>query len=288
MSETLLKDSLNTKIAYNVLLKSRILSAIFGFIFIVQIVVLFVLQTKPAFQSLLSNKLIYIGPFLILGMVIGQAYFIKLSKDWLKTGIVTEKIKLYLLVAIEVSFPGFVLLFLCSLLNDSSIISPEEMLNSPVLIIIFIFIIISALYLDFKISLISSIIPAIQYILVSINFLPPFTPVFFSGIAKGVLMVLCGILSGIISKKIQEGIHESVESKNLLINELDRLVHEKTVELKEQNAQITFQKKEIEEKQKEIVDSIKYASRIQNALMTPESHFEKGLNKLQGELKKKN
>jgi hypothetical protein len=288
MSESLLKDSLNIKIAYNVLLKSRLLCAMFGFIFIAQVILLFVLRTKESFKPLLSNHLIFIGPFLILGMVIGQAYFIKLAKNWLKTGVVTEKIKLYLLVAIEVSFPGFVLFFLCSLLEGSNIIKPEEMLNSPVLIIIFIFIIISALYLDFKISLISSIIPAAQYILASIYFLPTCTPIFFSGIAKGILMVLCGIISGIISKKIQEGIKESVESKNLLINELDRLVHEKTVELKEQNAQITFQKKEIEEKQKEIVDSIKYASRIQNALMTPESHFEKGLNKLQGEHKKKN
>jgi len=281
MSNQLLKDSLNTKIAANVLLKSRLLCAIFGLIFLAQTTALLVLRGKEEFKELLGNKLIFLGPALIGLMFLAQAYFIKLSKEWLRTGIITGKLKLYCLVATEVSFPGLVLWFTCWLFQQSEVIKPVEMLNSPVLIIIFIFIILSSLYLDFKVSIISSVIPAIEYILVSCAFLPSFTPAFFSGIAKGILMVLCGVISGIISKKIQEGVKESIESKNLLINELDRLVHEKTIELHDQNAKIRHQKKELEEKQKEILDSIHYASRIQNALMTPESHFEKNLNKLQ-------
>ena len=281
MSGTLLNDSLNKKIATNVLLKSRLMCFIFGFIFIVQLAALLIFRNKESFKAVLSNNWIFVGPFLILLMVISQAYFIKLSKEWIKTGVVTQKMKLYFLVAIEVSFPGLVLLFLCSLLKNSAVITPLDMLNSPILVIIFIFIILSSLYLDFKVSLISSVIPAIQYVLISVSFLPSFTPVFFSGIAKGILMVLCGIISGIISKKIQEGVKESVESKNLLINELDRLVHEKTIELREQNAQITFQKKEIEEKQKEILDSIHYAKRIQNTLMAHENYIEKAIDRLQ-------
>ncbi len=43
---------------------------------------------------------------------------------------------------------------------------------------------------------------------------------------------------------------------------------------------ITEQKKLVEEKQKEILDSIRYARRIQSALITPEKYIDKSLNKL--------
>src|SRR5205085_10638733 len=46
------------------------------------------------------------------------------------------------------------------------------------------------------------------------------------------------------------------------------------------NIEITIQKEIIEEKQKEILDSIHYASRIQKALITNESYFEKKLEQL--------
>jgi tetratricopeptide (TPR) repeat protein len=46
------------------------------------------------------------------------------------------------------------------------------------------------------------------------------------------------------------------------------------------NVEITRQKEIIEEKQKEIVDSIHYAKRIQTALLTSENYIDKALNKL--------
>lgn len=49
------------------------------------------------------------------------------------------------------------------------------------------------------------------------------------------------------------------------------------------NLEITHQKHIIEEKQKEILDSIYYASRIQKALMTSERYFDKNLNRLSNE-----
>ncbi len=47
------------------------------------------------------------------------------------------------------------------------------------------------------------------------------------------------------------------------------------------NAIITHQKVMVEEKQKEILDSIHYAKRIQTALMTSDNYFDKSLNRLQ-------
>src|SRR5205814_1758182 len=46
------------------------------------------------------------------------------------------------------------------------------------------------------------------------------------------------------------------------------------------NVEITKQKEIIEEKQKEILDSIRYAKKIQTALITSENYIEKNLNKL--------
>lgn len=50
--------------------------------------------------------------------------------------------------------------------------------------------------------------------------------------------------------------------------------------LKEKNALIVEQKKLVDEKQKEILDSIRYAKRIQTALITSEKYFSKQLSRL--------
>jgi di/tricarboxylate transporter len=49
---------------------------------------------------------------------------------------------------------------------------------------------------------------------------------------------------------------------------------------KKANLEIQHQKELVEEKQKEILDSITYARRIQRSLLTPEKYFERKLNEL--------
>jgi hypothetical protein len=51
-------------------------------------------------------------------------------------------------------------------------------------------------------------------------------------------------------------------------------------ELNEKNRVIESQKKQVEEKQKEILDSIQYAKRIQQSLMPSEKYIERNVNKL--------
>jgi hypothetical protein len=46
------------------------------------------------------------------------------------------------------------------------------------------------------------------------------------------------------------------------------------------NAEIELQKAKLEEKQKEIIDSIQYAQRIQKALIPSEKYFEKNIHRL--------
>jgi serine phosphatase RsbU (regulator of sigma subunit) len=74
------------------------------------------------------------------------------------------------------------------------------------------------------------------------------------------LLAACGIIAGFISRKVREAVVSSLQSKNDLINRLDVLVNEKT-------AEIRIQKEEIQQKNKDITDSINYARRIQRALL---------------------
>jgi hypothetical protein len=57
-------------------------------------------------------------------------------------------------------------------------------------------------------------------------------------------------------------------------------VYKSYLQKQKANLEITIQKNVIEEKQKEILDSIRYAKRIQNALITSEKYISKNLDKL--------
>ncbi|MBC7861977.1 MAG: hypothetical protein IAF38_03330 [Bacteroidia bacterium] len=72
-----------------------------------------------------------------------------------------------------------------------------------------------------------------------------------------------------------------VRTKQLKIRqqELEKTVKERTTELEEQ-------KLVVEEKNKEVLDSIRYASRIQRALITSEKYIHKTLNKINNQSKK--
>jgi hypothetical protein len=48
----------------------------------------------------------------------------------------------------------------------------------------------------------------------------------------------------------------------------------------QQKVIIEIQKELVEEKQKEILDSIRYAKRIQDALLTPKTYIERNINRL--------
>lgn len=53
---------------------------------------------------------------------------------------------------------------------------------------------------------------------------------------------------------------------------------------KKKNKIISYQKEQVEEKQKEILDSIRYAKRIQRALLPTEKYIDKSLNRLKNNI----
>lgn len=62
--------------------------------------------------------------------------------------------------------------------------------------------------------------------------------------------------------------------------ELEGIVQDRTKEILSQKNEIEKQKLVVEERQKEILDSIKYAKRIQAALLTNERYIHRVLAKL--------
>lgn len=65
----------------------------------------------------------------------------------------------------------------------------------------------------------------------------------------------------------------------IVLQNRNSIKHKTNAKLELVNKEITLQKQKVEEHQKEILDSIKYASRIQKALMPNTKYIEKNLNK---------
>jgi serine phosphatase RsbU (regulator of sigma subunit) len=79
-------------------------------------------------------------------------------------------------------------------------------------------------------------------------------------LTKAIMFLISGMLAGILSKTIRNSVLSSLESQRVLIEELDTKVSEKTAELNRQ-------KEIVEEKQREILGSIAYAKRLQQAIL---------------------
>jgi serine phosphatase RsbU (regulator of sigma subunit) len=65
--------------------------------------------------------------------------------------------------------------------------------------------------------------------------------------------------------------------------QLEKTVEERTAEVVHQKEEVVKQKEFIEEKQKEIIDSINYAKRIQQALLPGKKYIEKNIDRLKKE-----
>jgi hypothetical protein len=84
-------------------------------------------------------------------------------------------------------------------------------------------------------------------------------------------------------QKKQKVIIYSVSAVLVLVIGFAFFVYRSFLEKKRANIEIGQQKTIIEQKQKEIIDSIQYAKRIQVALLTPERYIERNLKRLYGQ-----
>ncbi len=83
--------------------------------------------------------------------------------------------------------------------------------------------------------------------------------------------ILC--LSIVMASKYKELQEEKEEAQARLLVELESINERLEVQVQERTAQIEHQKQEIEQQNKDIVDSIKYAERIQRAILPSDKKF---------------
>ncbi len=269
---------INLALLQNLRLKAKVLCILFGIIMLMQVVSLAYFYTQTDyFKNEISIEIAVFGPLLMLLAFSSEFYAYRYFNSQIRLNKEISKYFAYAITFIEISFPSCILIFASVSFSDTYLITLQQLLNSPPTYIYFLMIMLSTLMLDFKLCLFSGVVAALQFITLAFYFLHSELGTNIvdlpNNIFKGILMLVCGVIAGLVSKKIKEAVVSSFKSKNDLINRLDVLVKEKTFE-------IEFQKEEILQKNKDITDSIHYASRIQNSLMPTEKYIDKNIKRL--------
>lgn len=264
---------INRSLIANFRLKAKILGILFGIVFTLQVIGLsiFLSQTNVV-TTIIPLKIAFMGPSLLLFAVISELFTFRYLK---KLEGKEEDIKLgfvYIVTFVEISFPAILMFILGTAMFQNPFYKASDIVNSPLLVIFFIMIILSSLLLNPKLCLFSGVIGGIEYFLLNAYFITHSNDLnligFMNAGIKSLLIGVTGLLAGFVSRKIKEAIISSLQAKNDLIFHLDKRVAEKTREVTEKNVLL-------EEKQKEIIDSITYAQRIQRSLLPTEKQIER-------------
>lgn len=256
----------NKAIGQNARLKSKILSFFFGLITLGQLISFAFL--KAIDHPLVANVSVgdvYFIPVVMAIIFASQVFsFFYISKLLLE-GKQFRMQAGYMVGFLEATMPTLMIYLICTYFPQNGLLSFDNIMNGPPVFLYILFIIISSLYLDFKLSVFMGIVSAIQYTFMLFLFMESD----LAGVSlplmlfKGFFFIVCGVISGFVSQRIKDSIIQSLESKNELINTLDIKVKEKTHEIAKQNELLA-------EKNKNITDSINYAKRIQTAILPPD------------------
>lgn len=284
----------NKALLANFLLKTKILLILFGIVLILQICFVTYFATQTDIIGNVIPFKVFMGPALLILTFISELFTVRYLKKRIGNEDAIKNSFIYFITFIEVSFPAAVMFSIGTALSQTvnnqpikivgEIYPPLLVINSPLFVLFFIMITLSSLMLNFRLCLFAGIVAGAEFFMVSILLFltnDSFNKIdAVNTIGKSAFIIVTGLLAAFVSKKIREAIISSLDSKNELIHKLDERVNEKT-------AEISFQKNEIEkanvllqERNTEVIDSIHYAKRIQNALMTPEKYIDNTLNRL--------
>lgn len=269
---------LGNAIVENLRLKTKILVGVFCIILLGQIIILFVLGFRTdLLGTAIPKKALFIGPLFLLTIIISELFFARKLKEFQKGNAVFPKALPFFLVLVECSFPSAFIFIASQFLTDQHTITTQQLITSPPLIMYIIMIILSSLSLDIRISIFAGAVAGGEYLFLSRHLLLVNgynNPLDHSNVLfRSALIFLCGLIAGLISKKIRDAVQSSLEDKNKLIHKLDELVNEKTAEIRVKNEML-------EMKQEEILDSIRYAKRIQDAQLPNERQVHANIKRL--------
>lgn len=254
---------LQIEILKNFLLKTKIMMGVFVTIVFFQVVFGSIAISKGLVLTADIKRAVFVPLFLVV--ILASEYFVfRYVKTRLNENAPVKNHFLYAVSFLEISFPTMIMAFGAIFMINPDV-TPYMVLNSPPELMYFIFLLAASLLLDSRLCYFLGVIIAVEYLLLCTTLLRDAADIeFIMTMAKAFLFLLSGVLTGILSKTIRNSVISSLESQRVLIEELDTKVSEKTAEL-------NLQKEIVEEKQREILGSIAYAKRLQQAILaTPE------------------
>jgi adenylate cyclase len=222
-STKLFEEIFSEEIISNESFRSKVLAGIIGFLII--IVLLISLVFKEQFKDISQFPIIIQLTLIILVVIFVRALFVsRAAKRWTRFGIKAFIAIRYINTFVEISIPSIVLIIYS--FNLPSVYP----LFTPIALLYFIIIMLSALELDFKLCVFSGLVAAIQYILIAfylsnkpfpndavnaISFFPAY-------VGTAALFFISGHTAGLITNQIKKGLlkHYKAQSERDEIQKL--------------------------------------------------------------------
>ena len=219
----LFEEIFSEEIISNESFRSKVLAGIIGFLII--IVLLISLVFKEQFKDISQFPIIIQLTLIILIVIFVRALFVsRAAKRWTRFGIKAFIAIRYINTFVEISIPSIVLIIYS--FNLPSVYP----LFTPIALLYFLIIMLSALELDFKLCVFSGLVAAIQYILIAfylsnkpfpnnavnaISFFPAY-------VGTAALFFISGHTAGLITNQIKKGLlkHYKVQSERDEIQKL--------------------------------------------------------------------
>lgn len=234
--------------------------------------------------KVIPYRMMILGPSLLFSVFLCEILSFRFLKRVAGKAGTLKRSFIYLSTFVEVSFPCVIIFVSGNFLRGTNLMQPMQIVSSPLLIVLFIMIVLSALLLDPRLSFFAGVAGAAEYLLINWMFLRQEVvagPLDYANAAiKSLFIAVSGLITGFVSKKIREAVLSSLDAKNELIFNLDKRVAEKTAEVVAQKTEIEVKNRLLEAKQKEILDSIHYARRIQCTQLPTEKYITRILTRI--------
>jgi len=208
-----IKDLFSEELFYNIKIREYILGGVFLILILFMSINIFLVNETASDPVMVRNA--FVGIIIFLVVLIVRSVLVRKIIEKKKKQVKKYIRRLRFANAIfEASIPTVAIILLTFFLE------PLVAINSPTVLLYFIFILVSILDMDFKICVLVGITTALEYFLVSIYFFDSFKTVSnleifvlpAAYIAKSLIMLVSGIAAGAIANHIKNKIVRSFET----------------------------------------------------------------------------
>jgi len=218
--------NLNKQLRTEILLSERMRAKLLVVVSVAAIAILFLVKlffSEDLEKYFGHGEYVYIILAVFLVFIVREIIVIKYINRKQKAGLdVSDRVR-YVTNFIEVSLPSFILISIGFFLETT------EVLISPVIFLYFIFIILSTLSLEFKISVSIGLIAAIEYLIIFIILNSNFGLAgdnniynsFVFHVGKANLLIVGGVISGLVATQIKKEmirVNKTLLERNKVVN----------------------------------------------------------------------